>query len=144
MPHKYRSNLRSKKQFTKYSWHPTGIQFWPFVFHFHANDNNNFSGMGKHIASFTVSSILQTFSNNDYLNIISYNNTVKFVVPCFKNRLVQATKENIEVFMNAVVKLQPDEKSNLVDALKEAFKLLSDVCLQNILNNNLIIDVMNF
>lgn len=83
--------------------------------------------MGKHIASFTVSSILQTLSNNDYLNIISYNNTVKFVVPCFKNRLVQATKENIEVFMDAVVKLQPDEKSNLVDALEKAFDLLEDV-----------------
>lgn len=83
--------------------------------------------MGKHIASFTVSSILQTFSNNDKLNIISYNDTAKFVVPCFENRLVQATKENIEVFMNAVVRLVPDEKSNLVAALKLAFQLLEDV-----------------
>lgn len=83
--------------------------------------------MGKHIASFTVSSILQTLSNNDYLNILSYNNTVKFVVPCFENRLVQATKENIEVFMDAIVKLQPDEKSNLVGALGKAFELLADV-----------------
>lgn len=83
--------------------------------------------MGKHIASFTVSSILQTLSNNDYLNILSYNNTVKFVVPCFENRLVQATRENIDVFMDAIVKLQPDEKSNLVRALEEAFKLLANV-----------------
>lgn len=87
----------------------------------------HFSGMGKHIASFTVSSILQTLSNNDYLNILSYNNTVKFIVPCFENRLVQATKENIEVFMDTVTKLQPDEKSNLVGALEKAFELLANV-----------------
>lgn len=80
--------------------------------------------MGKHVASFTVSSILQTLSNNDYLNILSYNNTVKFVVPCFENRLVQATKENIEVFMDAIVKLQPDEKSNIIGAIEKAFELL--------------------
>lgn len=88
---------------------------------------STFAGMGKHIASFAVSSILQTLSNNDYLNILSYNNTVKFVVPCFKDRLIPATRENIAVFMDAVVKLQPDEKSNVVGALEKAFKLLDHV-----------------
>lgn len=90
-----------------------------FLFHF--------SGMGKHIAALAVSSILDTFSNNDYINILSYNVTTRYVVPCFENLLVQATRENIEIFNKAVQELVPDEKSNLIDALELGFELLENV-----------------
>ena len=83
--------------------------------------------MRKHIASLTVYSILDTFSNNDYVNVMNYSTHLNYTVPCFKNMLVQATRENIETFKNAVNRLDPADKSNAGEALIESFKLLAKV-----------------
>lgn len=83
--------------------------------------------MGKHIGALTVKKILETLSNNDYINIISYNVTSKFVVPCFEDTLVQATRENIDILNDAVEKLVPDEKSNIASALERTLELLKEV-----------------
>lgn len=83
--------------------------------------------MNKHIASFTVNSILDTFSNNDYINVMNYSTHVNYTVPCFKDMLVQATRENVEEFKKAVKYLDPNEKTNLEVALVHALKLLIKV-----------------
>lgn len=91
------------------------------------DNSGSMQGMGKHIAAFTVKSILETLSNNDYINIMSYNVTSKFVVPCFEDMLVPATKENIAILNEAVENLVPDEKSNIIGALEKTFLLLKKV-----------------
>lgn len=83
--------------------------------------------MKKHIAAFTVNSILDTFSNNDYINILNFSTTVDCIVPCFKGQLIQATRENIMMFKYAVKLLEANQKSSLVEALIEAFKILKQV-----------------
>lgn len=83
--------------------------------------------MGNHTAQFTVSKILDTFSNNDFINIYEYNNNVRPLEPCFDDILVQATKENIAHFKNKMKYLIPEEYANLTLALEKAFKILKKV-----------------
>lgn len=85
--------------------------------------------MGKHIGVLTVNSILDTFSNNDYVNIFNYSETTNYMVPCFENLLVQATRENIRIFKEAIKRLEPTGKTKLSQALEKAFDLLSLVSL---------------
>ncbi|KAJ8926857.1 hypothetical protein NQ314_020708, partial [Rhamnusium bicolor] len=88
------------------------------------DNSGSMEGMGHHIGSLTVSSILETFSNNDFINVLNYSSTTNYTIPCFENTLVQATKENIEIFRRAIELLEPDGKTRLGQALEVAFKLL--------------------
>lgn len=83
--------------------------------------------MSKHIASLIVNTILDTLSNNDYVNVMNYSETVDYMVPCFKNEIVQATEENIVIFKDFLKTLDPEKKSFLDVGLPEAFKLLHKV-----------------
>lgn len=83
--------------------------------------------MNKHIASLTVYTILQTLSNNDYVNILNYSVAVNYTVPCFEGKLIQATPENIETFKIAVNNLDPQGKSNAEQGIIESFRLLEEV-----------------
>lgn len=83
--------------------------------------------MGRHLAAITAFNILDTFSNNDYINVMYYNVTTNYTIPCFENMLVQATKENIFLFKKAIEKLKPAGKTKLSQALETAFDLLSNV-----------------
>ncbi|XP_066155401.1 voltage-dependent calcium channel subunit alpha-2/delta-3 isoform X2 [Euwallacea fornicatus] len=85
----------------------------------------HYPGMGKHIASLTANSILDTFSNNDFVNVMNYSESTNYIVPCFENNLIQATKENIHVFKDAIARLLPNGKTKLDQALEKAFGLLS-------------------
>lgn len=47
-------------------------------------------GMRNTIAQLTVDSLLQTFSNNDYINIFRlFEDNVTALVPCFEDTLIQ-------------------------------------------------------
>ncbi|XP_073994838.1 voltage-dependent calcium channel subunit alpha-2/delta-3-like isoform X3 [Rhodnius prolixus] len=102
-------------------------------------------GMRNTIARLTVSTILDTFSNNDFINIFSFNKTVKELVPCINSDiLVQATPENIQVFKEAVFKLCPDDKADFPLAFEAAFNLLAKArknrtCPENICNQALML-----
>ncbi|KAJ3622682.1 hypothetical protein MTP99_018970 [Tenebrio molitor] len=89
------------------------------------DNSGSMDGMGRHIAALTVNTILDTFSNNDYINILYYNNkTTNFTIPCFKNLLVQATPENILLFKQAIGEFQPSGKTDLPQSLQMAFDIL--------------------
>ncbi|XP_076262378.1 ca[2+] channel Muscle-specific alpha2/delta subunit isoform X2 [Rhynchophorus ferrugineus] len=90
------------------------------------DNSGSMDGMGKHIGALTAFSILDTFSNNDYVNILNFSETTSYIVPCFANQLVQATKENIHVFKDAINALTPNGKTHIEQALVTAFELLSD------------------
>lgn len=84
------------------------------------------TGYRNYIAQLTIKSLLDTFSNNDFVNIFNYSNTVTELVPCFKDMLVQATPENIRVFNEGVKELKPDGYANVSIALEKAFLLLAN------------------
>lgn len=55
------------------------------------------------LAKLTIKSLLDTFSNNDFFNIYTFSANVTPLVECFKDELVQATPENIDVFNNRML-----------------------------------------
>ncbi|KAK0182558.1 hypothetical protein PV327_000684, partial [Microctonus hyperodae] len=71
-----------------------------------------------------VNSILDTLSNNDFVTILQFNNETDEVVPCFKDKLIQATPENLLTFRTMMNDLDPVEVANLTNAFVRAFDLL--------------------
>lgn len=89
------------------------------------DNSGSMTGYRNYIAQLTIKSLLDTFSNNDFVNIYTYaGNLVHELVPCFKDMLVQATPENIRVFNEKVKLLKPDGNATVPLALEKAFKLL--------------------
>ncbi|XP_028138725.2 voltage-dependent calcium channel subunit alpha-2/delta-3 [Diabrotica virgifera virgifera] len=89
------------------------------------DNSGSMRGMPHHIGLLTASAILDTLSNNDYVNILNYTVYTNYTIPCFDNMLVQATEENIRIFKDVVEKLQPEGKTQVTQALEVAFKLLA-------------------
>lgn len=46
-------------------------------------------GMHQLISQLVIKSLLKTFNNDDSINIIFFNTTFAYLVPCFKELLVQ-------------------------------------------------------
>ncbi|KAK5639073.1 hypothetical protein RI129_011565 [Pyrocoelia pectoralis] len=88
------------------------------------DNSGSMQGWSKHISFLIVNTILQTLSNNDYINVMNYSETVDYLIPCFEGKLVQATEENIKVILDALPYLEPINKSNVDLALIGAFGLL--------------------
>ncbi|XP_037958547.1 voltage-dependent calcium channel subunit alpha-2/delta-3 [Teleopsis dalmanni] len=94
------------------------------------DNSGSMTGFRNHVAKFTIRSILDTFSNNDFFTIFNYSATVDDIIPCFKDALVQATPENINVFNEALEDLSPEGFANLTVAYEKAFKLLKKYYIQ--------------
>ena len=88
------------------------------------DNSGSMSGYRNFVAQNTVRSILETFSNNDFITVLNYSAGIDDVVPCFKNRLVQATPENIQVFNDIIKDLVPEGYANVTNAFVRAFELL--------------------
>lgn len=48
------------------------------------DNSGSMTGFRNYIAKLTVNKIMDTFSNNDFLNIYNYSNGIDELVPCFK------------------------------------------------------------
>ncbi|XP_017853945.1 voltage-dependent calcium channel subunit alpha-2/delta-3 [Drosophila busckii] len=87
--------------------------------------SGSMTGHRHHVAKFTIRSILDTFSNNDFFTILKYSAAVDDIISCFSGALVQATPENIDVFNTAIEKLHPPNGyANLTLAYEQGFQLL--------------------
>ncbi|PBC33968.1 Voltage-dependent calcium channel subunit alpha-2/delta-3 [Apis cerana cerana] len=94
--------------------------------------SGSMTGMGKTIGCIqciqsrtTVSVILDTLSNNDFVTVLSYANETYDVVPCFKDMLIQATPENVDTFKKALIDVKTEGLANLTEAFTKAFSLLN-------------------
>uniref|UniRef100_A0A8C4TLR3 Calcium voltage-gated channel auxiliary subunit alpha2delta 4 n=1 Tax=Erpetoichthys calabaricus TaxID=27687 RepID=A0A8C4TLR3_ERPCA len=81
-------------------------------------------GLRMTIAKHTITTILDTLGENDFVNIIAYNDYVHYVEPCFKGILVQADLDNREHFKLLVENLHAKGVGRVKNALKEAFRVL--------------------
>lgn len=89
------------------------------------DNSGSMTGYRNFIARHTIKNLLETFSNNDFINILSYSNVTKgSIIPCFNDILVQATPDNINAFNEAVKELTPEAYGNVTIALDTAFRLL--------------------
>lgn len=88
------------------------------------------SGYLGFLATLTIKSLLDTFSNNDFFNIYTFSKNVTPLIQCFNDELVQATQENMKVFndeMGRKFKKLIDGYANethIENAIKKGFDLL--------------------
>ncbi|XP_006891437.1 PREDICTED: voltage-dependent calcium channel subunit alpha-2/delta-4 [Elephantulus edwardii] len=86
--------------------------------------SGSMKGLRMAIAKHTVSTILDTLGENDFVNVIAYNDYVHYIEPCFKGVLVQADQDNREHFKQLVEKLMVKGVGIVNQALSEAFEIL--------------------
>lgn len=54
--------------------------------------SGSMSGQSFNLAITTVTAILDTLSDNDFVNLISFSDKTRSVVPCFKDKMVILAK----------------------------------------------------
>ncbi|XP_050666417.1 voltage-dependent calcium channel subunit alpha-2/delta-3 isoform X8 [Leptidea sinapis] len=86
--------------------------------------SGSMTGQRRDIAKHVVTNILDTLGNNDFVNVMTFANTVEEIVPCFEDSLVQATLGNIREFKLALDNFDTMEIANFSAALTRAFDLL--------------------
>lgn len=94
--------------------------------------SGSMTGFKNYVARRTLRSLLDTLSNNDFVNVFYFKKNVGKVIECFEN-LVQATKENIITIRE---KLEPlangshnwnnklEGNADLTEAYRQAFLTL--------------------
>uniref|UniRef100_A0A8B9Q4U8 Calcium voltage-gated channel auxiliary subunit alpha2delta 4 n=1 Tax=Apteryx owenii TaxID=8824 RepID=A0A8B9Q4U8_APTOW len=88
--------------------------------------SGSMKGLRMTIAKHTITTILDTLGENDFVNIIAYNDYVHFIEPCFKGILVQADRDNREHFKQLVDELQAKGVGTVNKALTESFRILRE------------------
>nr|XP_060632690.1 voltage-dependent calcium channel subunit alpha-2/delta-4 isoform X1 [Anolis sagrei ordinatus] len=88
--------------------------------------SGSMKGLLLTIAKHTIVTILDTLGENDFVNIIAYNDYVHYVESCFKGILVQADRDNREHFKQLVDELQAKGVGTVNKALTEAFRILRE------------------
>uniref|UniRef100_A0A4W3JXJ3 Calcium voltage-gated channel auxiliary subunit alpha2delta 4 n=1 Tax=Callorhinchus milii TaxID=7868 RepID=A0A4W3JXJ3_CALMI len=83
-------------------------------------------GLRMTIAKHTITSILDTLGENDFVNIVAYNDYVHYVEPCFKGTLVQADRDNREHFKQLVGDLHAKGTGIVNKGLIESFRILNE------------------
>ncbi|XP_036920679.1 voltage-dependent calcium channel subunit alpha-2/delta-4 isoform X3 [Sturnira hondurensis] len=86
--------------------------------------SGSMKGLRMAIAKHTISTILDTLGENDFVNIIAYNDYIHYIEPCFKGILVQAHRDNREHFKQLVDDLMVKGVGVVDQALREAFQIL--------------------
>ncbi|KAG8191045.1 hypothetical protein JTE90_029487 [Oedothorax gibbosus] len=93
--------------------------------------SGSMTGLRKEIARNVVLNILETLSDNDFVTILRFSESVKSVVPCFENTLVQATEGNLREFRELLKDLDTVNIANFTLGLISAFELLQKVAKNN-------------
>jgi len=75
----------------------------------------------------TAFNILDTLGEDDFVNLITFSEVVKTPVPCFKDRMVRATPDNIQEIKSAVKAIKLQDTANFTAGLEYAFSLLHKV-----------------
>ncbi|CAF3855579.1 unnamed protein product [Rotaria sp. Silwood2] len=89
--------------------------------------SGSMTGLKKSIAIQTVETILDTLSDDDFVQIIKFQETAEFIDDCFRSGLVQATVENRHKFRTSVNKrITTENIANFSRALNMAFDLLDN------------------
>uniref|UniRef100_A0A8C4ENW8 Calcium channel, voltage dependent, alpha2/delta subunit 3 n=1 Tax=Dicentrarchus labrax TaxID=13489 RepID=A0A8C4ENW8_DICLA len=88
--------------------------------------SGSMKGLRLTIARQTVSSILDTLGDDDFFNVIAYNQEIHYVEPCLNGTLVRADRTNKDHFREHLDKLFAKGIGLLGEALAEAFTILND------------------
>jgi voltage-dependent calcium channel alpha-2/delta-3 len=83
--------------------------------------------MGKRldIAIDVVRNILDTLSINDFVNVFTFSDTIRPLLKCARNTLLQATSLNVFELKQALSTIEAEDQTDLAEALKFSFDLLN-------------------
>ncbi|KRY55468.1 Voltage-dependent calcium channel unc-36, partial [Trichinella britovi] len=81
-------------------------------------------GQRFEIAKQTIEMILETLTENDFFNMIVFSEEPKFILSCFRNRLVQATIKNKKLMRVTLDNVTAEGIANYPAALSLAFEVL--------------------
>lgn len=103
--------------------------------------SGSMTGFKNYVARRTLRSLLDTLSNNDFVNVYTFKKEVAEVVNCFKG-LVQATRENLNTLRDMLEptnegkkhKVLLDGNANLTQAYIKAFTTLKEVSFEGSLD----------
>ncbi|RZF45628.1 hypothetical protein LSTR_LSTR010579 [Laodelphax striatellus] len=81
---------------------------------------------GKHrdLARETVSAILDTLTDNDFVNVYTFSESTTELVPCFKDMLVQASEGNKRELKKMLPHVKSDNVANFTSAFVAGFEIL--------------------
>nr|XP_023023561.1 voltage-dependent calcium channel subunit alpha-2/delta-3 [Leptinotarsa decemlineata] len=88
------------------------------------DNSGSMTGHRANLARATVEAILDTLSDNDFVNIYKFSDTTQETVPCFRDLLAQANSENIRYLKDSMGTLKPENIANFTSALITAFEIL--------------------
>lgn len=91
------------------------------------DSSSSMSDKSFELATATAFNILDTLGENDFVNLITFAEDVKTPVPCFKDRMVRATPDNIQEIKSAVKAIKLENNANFTAGLEYAFSLLHKV-----------------
>uniref|UniRef100_A0A915JDL7 VWFA domain-containing protein n=1 Tax=Romanomermis culicivorax TaxID=13658 RepID=A0A915JDL7_ROMCU len=91
--------------------------------------SGSMTGQRYEIAKHTISVIFNTLSENDFFNVIKYNQAPSFLLPCFSNTLVQATLKHKKLVLDELMneEMRPEGHADLDKVWEMAAKALKDV-----------------
>lgn len=73
-----------------------------------------------------VASLLDTLTDDDYVTVIRFSEELEPVLKCFGYNLVEANKQNIQLFKDFLSDLNTTEIADFEKALVKAFEILQD------------------
>ncbi|XP_066912341.1 voltage-dependent calcium channel subunit alpha-2/delta-3-like isoform X3 [Clytia hemisphaerica] len=90
--------------------------------------SGSMTGAHFKISKLIVQSLLDTLQQDDFFNVLYFNQATGFLIDCLNDTLAQATSYNKNQFKQAVTRLQsPKSVANFPTALKKAFRLINKV-----------------
>ncbi|CDW56690.1 voltage dependent calcium channel unc 36 [Trichuris trichiura] len=81
-------------------------------------------GQRYEIAKQTIEMIMETLTENDFFNILAFSDEPRFVLPCFRGRLVQATIRNKKLLRAKLDNITSEGIANYPAALRMAFEVV--------------------
>lgn len=91
------------------------------------DNSGSMTGMRNTIAKLVVNSLLKTFGNNDFINVLKFSWQPESVLPCYKDLLLQATPEVLKNFQEAVSQVKPEGNASFPNAFAYSLNLLKKV-----------------
>ncbi|XP_062707159.1 voltage-dependent calcium channel subunit alpha-2/delta-4 isoform X3 [Aedes albopictus] len=88
------------------------------------DSSGSMSGKEYQLAVATASAIMDTLGDDDFFNLVSFTDQPKVIVPCFQDKMVRATPDNIKEVKTAIQSVECENTANFSAALESAFELL--------------------
>lgn len=96
--------------------------------------SGSMSGKSFELGIATVSAILDTLSDNDFVNLIAFSDKTRSVVPCFKDKMVRAYADNVKEMKDAVKAIKCENVANFTSGFEYAFEILHRVRIFTLVN----------